>query len=170
MIYRNKEVINIADPDNSIAVMLSNFTNTPFTFEGVEFLNGEAFLQAIKFEEIDKQLEIAQLEGHKAKMKGKKRTKALIENPYVYWNGKQYKLHSDDYYELIYKALSAKFYQNTRARTALLLTKDAKLIFDLGYPSPKFDTFPNDKFIVILQIIREDIIENIKEIIRNRNK
>ncbi len=155
-------VINIANENDSIGYWLSNFTETPFSFEGITFNSGESFVQAIKFDTLEQQKSVAILEGYKARMKGKKKTKKLSEEPFITWNGERIELFTDSYYELVYRGLLEKFKQNQKAKTALLLSVNHEIIFDNGFPEPKFNTLPNEMFVAILQIIRDELLSEYK--------
>jgi predicted NAD-dependent protein-ADP-ribosyltransferase YbiA (DUF1768 family) len=153
----NNDIINVADENSKIGCMLSLFKKSTFEFGGIVFNSIESFLQAIKFDTKEKQIDIAQLEAYKARMKGKKLTKKLIEDPFIYWEDKKIQIHSKEYYAIIYEAIKQKFVQNIEEKVALLLTEKEKIIFDNGFEEPKFNTFPNNVFIEMLHQIREEL-------------
>ena len=61
-------VINIySKSSNEIGQKLSNFYPHTFVFEGIEFNSFEAFLQSLKFSDVDEQLAITRMNAKEAK-------------------------------------------------------------------------------------------------------
>lgn len=54
---------------------LSNFAPHPFVLDGVECASMEGFLQSLKFENPDIQVEVCKLVGRKAKSRGSRKNK-----------------------------------------------------------------------------------------------
>lgn len=76
---------------------LSNFTPHPFIIDGVECNSMEGFLQSLKFENPDIQVEVCKLAGLKAKRRGSKRNKRWKQTQKLWWQGKEMGRKSDEY-------------------------------------------------------------------------
>lgn len=120
--------------------ILSNFTTTPFTFEGVKYQSMEGFWQMMKYPENSLDLratsiqtwpvsreELSQMSGFQAKKfgdVGSKNMKKLAIN-WVTYKGEKlpYKVNSKGrHYEIIRAAMKAKLDQNSNVKKILLAT------------------------------------------------
>ena len=99
---------------------LSNFSPHPFTIDGVLCNSMEGFLQSLKFKNPEMQKEVCLLVGKQAKFKGKR--KKWYKSQTLYWQGKEYKRDSNEYQELLDKAYT-EIYNNESFREALKKTK-----------------------------------------------
>ncbi|MCO4794002.1 MAG: NADAR family protein [Bacteriovoracaceae bacterium] len=125
--------------------ILSNFSHTPFTFEGKKYESVEGVWQSMKFPETVKddrfkkglswkfkRTEVAQMVAFKAKKAGgigSKNMKSLGIN-YVTWKGKKMTYRTSekgDHYNLIKKLMWAKVEQNPKVKDILLATGDLNL-------------------------------------------
>ena len=75
---------------------------------------------------------------------------------------------SEEYFELILRALRAKFAQNADARLALLETGDRKLVHNTGKPEKPDTCLPADRFVAMLETIRQELREVDSSPIANR--
>lgn len=138
------------------ARIISDRSRTVFSLGGEKFASMEGFKQAIKFPEGHPLRKVASgLAGKAAAQTGKYAKKTR----YHHWEGRQIVFRSPEYYALIEKAYRARFNQSRRAMSALRDTKGMKLIRDLGYPEPPCVDVPAEKYIAILNTIRQ---ENLK--------
>jgi len=108
---------------------LSNFNPYTFWFDGVLCNCMEGLLQSFKYENPDKQREVCQLVGLKAKYKGKKRNKAWKSKQILWWKGVPFTRESVRYQELLDEAFDA-LATNIDFQKALLNTGDADLRHD----------------------------------------
>jgi len=108
---------------------LSNFNTFEFWFDGVLCKSMEGLLQSFKFEDSEKQRQVCQLVGVKAKYKGKKRNKAWKSQQTLWWRGVPYKRESVKYQELLDKAFDS-LAMNKNFRDCLIDTGDADLRHD----------------------------------------
>jgi predicted NAD-dependent protein-ADP-ribosyltransferase YbiA (DUF1768 family) len=112
------------------ASALSNFAPHPFIMDGVMINSMEGFLQSLKFDKFEQQVEVCQLVGFRAKMRGK--NKSWWRHQTLYWQGVEYARKSEQYQLLLDRAYLAMFKQNTGFRAALLSTKDVVLTHSIG--------------------------------------
>lgn len=99
---------------------LSNFSPHPFIIDGILCNSMEGFLQSLKFKNPEMQKEVCLLVGKQAKFKGKH--KKWYKTQTLYWQGKEYKRDSKEYQELLNKAYT-EIYNNESFREALKKTK-----------------------------------------------
>lgn len=92
---------------------LSNFTERPFVFDGVEVTSLESLLQSFKFPSVEKQAQICALPGYKAKLRGRKGNKRWQGSQMLHWNGSVYPRRSVAYQALVARAFDACFDQNS---------------------------------------------------------
>ena len=133
---------------------LSNFTFHPFVIDNVQCSSMEGFLQALKFEDIDKQREVCLLVGKEAKFKGKK--KKWWRTQTLYWNGNEYKRESRDYQDLLDKAFQA-LSQNEDFKRALLATESSKLTHSTGKSDMTRTVLTEQEFVDRLTKIRDEL-------------
>jgi len=149
--------INIGSQGKWPANKLSNFAAAPFIIDGVECASAEGFIQAIKFPNPDKQKQVCQLVGRKAKFEGKKAKKRIQRKGKVWWQGQEYDFRSDEHFQLIERALRAKYTQNDSAKRALLATRNGTLTHNMGYKESKWTSLPAREFIRMLYKIRTEL-------------
>lgn len=137
--------------------ILSNFAETPFTFDGVKCACSEAFIQSLKIEDPTNQKDFCLLQGQEAWQRGSGLTKNIFVEGKVWWKGQAYKLHSIEHFALVKNGLREKFSQSEEARRALIATQDATLIHDYGQPPGKKQSLPVEIFCDIVTEIRRDI-------------
>lgn len=108
---------------------LSNFAPHPFVIDGIECASMEGFLQSLKFENPEMQIEVCKLVGKQAKFKGKK--KKWWKTQTLYWRGIPIKRDSDEYQQLLDRAYDA-LATNRDFQKALLATHNAVLTHSIG--------------------------------------
>lgn len=108
---------------------LSNFSPHPFIIDGIQCNSMEGFLQSLKFKNPEMQIHVCTLVGKKAKFKGKR--KKWYTSQTLYWMGKEIPRDSNEYQNLLDKAFTA-LYQNDSFRRALQATGDASLTHSIG--------------------------------------
>ena len=116
---------------------LSNFTPHRFTIDGVECSSMEGFLQSLKFENPDVQVEVCKLTGLAAKYRGSKRNKAWKRVQKLWWRGYQMDRHGHEYQELLDKAYAAMHNDSPSFRSALKATLNATLTHSIGKSNPR---------------------------------
>jgi predicted NAD-dependent protein-ADP-ribosyltransferase YbiA (DUF1768 family) len=144
--------------------LVSNFADTRFEFQGIQFRSAEAFIHYIKYpENHPEKKKVAKLWGKEAKKAviGEIRTKIheqLVagDTPVVYWKGQEIKWRSPKHYALIKEALRAKFAQNPEAHHQLMATEKRKLIHDTGRKESPFTSLPAIEFTRILTELRDE--------------
>ena len=112
------------------ASSLSNFTPHPFILDGVSINSMEGFLQSLKFDKFEQQVEVCKLVGIRAKMRGK--NKRWWKYQILYWQGVELNRDSREYQALLDKAYWAMYEQNQGFRTALNSTQSAVLTHSIG--------------------------------------
>lgn len=131
---------------------LSNFEHFEFYVDGVFCCSMEGFLQSLKFEDQDKQIEICKLVGVKAKFKGKK--KKWFLNQKLYWKGEVIDRHSERYQDLLDIAFSELF-KNKFFKNTLMKTKGFNLIHSIGKENKEETILTVSEFCSRLTILRE---------------
>ncbi len=130
---------------------LSNFAPHTFVIDDVECASMEGFLQSLKFNNPDMQVEICKLVGFGAKNRG--RGKNWQRDQTLYWRDQKIKRDSQEYQDLLdraYEALST----NQAFRAALLATGNAVLGHAIGGTDPKITVLTRKEFIRRLTAIR----------------
>ena len=130
---------------------LSNFSPHPFTIDGVLCNSMEGFLQSLKFKNPEMQKEVCLLVGKQAKFKGKR--KKWYKSQTLYWQGKEYKRDSNEYQELLDKAYT-EIYNNESFREALKKTKGV-LTHSMGKKKPNETVLTEKEFCSRLMKLRE---------------
>ena len=112
------------------ASKLTNFAFNRYILDGVEIAGMEGFLQALKHDKVHIQIHVCTLSGLAAKKRGAKRNWRRDQT--LYWQGKEYDRHGQEYQDLLMRAYMAMFTQNEGARNALLATGNATLTHSIG--------------------------------------
>lgn len=132
---------------------LSNLGYKPFSMDGVEFQCLEGFLQALKTDDAERQLEICGMNGPRAKNVGseiqwkKKQT--------LYWKGKAYGRHTEEYQQLISRAFQACYDQCEDFRRLLAETGNAILAHSIGKEDATETILTIEEFVGRLTRLRE---------------
>jgi len=134
---------------------LSNFAATTFVIDFVQCASVEGFIQALKFSSQERQKQVCGLVGREAKFAGKKAGKKIQREGKVWWRGIGIEFRSRAHFDLIERALRAKFTQCEKAKEALLSTQNEVLTHDLGHPESPHTSLPAQEFIRILIKIRK---------------
>lgn len=115
------------------AASLSNFAPHPFEFCGIKINSMEGLLQALKFDKIHIQVEVCQMIGRAAKMRGKNRNGAWQRVQKLWWQGVAMDRKGEEYQIFLDQVYQAMFDQNESFRKALLATGDAVLTHSIGH-------------------------------------
>ena len=99
------------------AARLSNFTDRPFVFDGVQCAGLEGPIQAFKCQDPMMQEEICALRGKDAKRRGQ--DFRWQDSGLLWWKGRSYDRFSRDYSDLITRLYDAAYDQVTEYRTDL---------------------------------------------------
>lgn len=132
---------------------LSNFAGHRFIIDGVECYSMEGFLQSLKFKNPDMQAEVCKLIGYAAKKKGK--PKAWYREQKLYWRGKEYDRHSNEYQELLDRAYNTMFEQSESFRRALKATGNSTLTHSIGRKDPSRTILTVKEFVSRLYSCRD---------------
>ena len=133
---------------------LSNFTPHPFVIDGIECNSMEGFLQSLKFSNPEMQREVCKLVGKAAKFKGKK--KKWWRTQTLFWQGKEFSRHGEEYQELLDKAF-AELSKNTSFQKALLATGNAVLTHSIGKTNPSETVLTRSEFCSRLMKLRKEL-------------
>lgn len=150
LVWRGKAV-DIGSNGDYPGAMLSNFTPYEFTFRGFKCASMEGFLQGLKFEGAEKQTEIFQMVGKKAKFKGKKRKWWLDQK--LYWQGRPMDRQSDEFKAIVREAFDA-LSTNEDFQKALLAMGNKRLFHSMGKSDPTKTILTEEEFCAILTEIR----------------
>lgn len=97
--------------------------------------------------------------GARAKRAGTtERNRKVWDSQTVWWQGHPIPYRSETHFELIQRALQAKFDQDRPAREALIATGDAELIHDTGEPESPRTSLPAARFLDMLGAIRAELL------------
>ena len=140
------------------ASSLSNFTPHPFELDGVSCASMEGFLQSLKFSNPDVQREVCKLTGLAAKFRGKKRNKAWKRIQTLWWQGKAFDRHGEEYQNLLDRAFEA-LSKNESFQRALLASGNATLGHSIGNRNPSETVLTTREFCSRLTRIREHLIK-----------
>ena len=98
--------------------------------EGIPCNSMEGFLQSLKFKDANMQVEICKLVGGKAKSSGKNKNWQKTQT--LWWRGEPIKRDSQQYQDLLDTAYTSLFSQNSKAKKALLASRNATLKHSIG--------------------------------------
>ncbi|MEK9151308.1 MAG: hypothetical protein AAB547_01610 [Patescibacteria group bacterium] len=135
------------------AGILSNFSAHPFVFDGVECAGAEGPIQSFKFDDPEMQKEICGLSGREAKARGQERNEIWKKDQKLWWNGKKYDRHSQEYQDLLDRLFDALL-ENPDFQAALLSTGDEELTHSIGVSDPRETVFTEHEFCSRLMIRR----------------
>lgn len=133
---------------------LSNFHPRHFVFDGVECSSIEGLLQSFKFDKPHIQTEVCKLVGLTAKRRGQKRNKAWKRIQKLWWNGKEYDRHGEEYQQLLDRLYDAVAEQSESFRRALLATGNSALTHSVGRNDPSQTVLTSREFCSRLEKIR----------------
>jgi predicted NAD-dependent protein-ADP-ribosyltransferase YbiA (DUF1768 family) len=146
--------VDIRSGNKYPAGALSNFKCRPFIFRGHQIMSMEGFLQGLKFNDKNIQLEVFEMVGLAAKRRGARKnwgsTLWLFGQP-IERNGKEYQNILDEAYE-------AMFTQNEKARKALIASGNATLTHSIGRKNANETVLTRTEFCSRLIKIRDEII------------
>lgn len=132
---------------------LSNLADRPFVMDGIHFLSLEGFLQCIKTNDSEIQMSFCKMTGKQAKRAG--RTLEWQQHQTLYWKGKAYGRHTEEYQQLISRAFQESYHQSEEFRTLLAATGDAVLIHSIGKQDPTQTILTESEFVNRLLFLRE---------------
>lgn len=135
---------------------LSNFAPHPFVIDGVHCNSMEGFLQSLKFSNPDMQVEVCKLVGVSAKYKGKR--KAWWKTQTLWWRGKEYDRHGQEYQDLLDRAYE-ELAKNQGFRDALIASQNAHLTHSIGKSDPHKTVLTSREFCSRLTNLRTTIME-----------
>jgi predicted NAD-dependent protein-ADP-ribosyltransferase YbiA (DUF1768 family) len=147
-----REPINIANTVEVPFNLLSNFAQTPFVLDGLQYQSVEGFWQSLKFEKNSDRRAVAQLWGGAAK----KATKGMGQPERFEYMDKIIRAGTHEHHALMYAANFAKFTQNEAAKAALLATNDRPIEHKMRRDSL---TIPGAIMGDIWMRVREEIAE-----------
>lgn len=123
-------VINIySKSENWIARSLSNFAEHEFTLDDVQISCFEAFLQSLKFSDLEAQQNVLRMSGKDAKKAGS--SQQWENSGWLYWNGHAYRRNRREYRSLLERAYE-ELLENPNFRAALTASKGKLLIHTIG--------------------------------------
>ena len=134
---------------------LSNFTARRFMFDGVVCASMEGLLQAFKFENMNAQTNTCALIGFNAKFKGKNRNKRWKSMQTLWWQGKAYKRDSKEYQQLLDRAYSDLYFQDSSFRKALEDAGNAIFTHSIGHSNEKETVLTEREFCSRLQYLKD---------------
>jgi hypothetical protein len=112
----------------------------------------EGFLQSLKYQDINRQMQICQMKGKEAK----NMTSTLWQtDQIVWWKGVSINRQSQDFQDLIRRAYQAMFEQNEQFRTALMSTRGIKLYHVQGEQNPYKTILTESEFCAVLTEMRD---------------
>lgn len=137
--------------DELIGRLMSNFANTPFILDDVEYASVEGFYVSLLFLEEEKRAKVSKLYGIVVKNMGKK--SRLTKTCYL---GEWFELGSDTHVELVKKAIRAKLEAHDGIRADFVATSPRPIVHDCGHPEPVDTVFPASVFTRILTELRDE--------------
>ena len=128
VVYGGFMILNIYSKGRYPADALSNFAMHQFSFDGFEDIPCmEAFLQSLKFADVEEQKKVLYLSAKDAKEAGTKQG----WDKTLYWKGKAIDRFSKEYMELVWKAY-LELYKNDEFRKALKSSGHKILLHTIG--------------------------------------
>ena len=152
LVWRGK-AIDIWSKSEYPADVLSNLCDNDFYFDGMACGSMEGFLQSLKQKDRDKQREICELGGKKAK---KMSSTGWQSDQIVWWRGKTIDRQGKEYQDLLRRAYQAMFEQSERFRTALMSTQGMTLYHCRGERNAFKTILTEQEFCQILTELRDN--------------
>ncbi len=152
------QVLNIGSrSEDWRAKEISNFPRYPFVLDNVLLASPEGFIQGVKLppENPNRKIAFASV-GIAAKRIGREARSITRFTKCVWWKEKEIEYRSQEHFDLIERAIRAKFEQNPKAMKALLATAGMVLTHDLGHPESQYTSLPRKVFCDILTRLREE--------------
>jgi predicted NAD-dependent protein-ADP-ribosyltransferase YbiA (DUF1768 family) len=149
-------VLDIGSMLDGPAGALSNFSAHAFVFRGERMASMEGLLQSLKCPAPERQAELWQLTGSRARNAGSG-FRSWRERQTLYWRGEAFDRHGPGYQDLLDEAYRALFDQNEAAREALLATGDLMLDHSVGKTDPRETVLTVDEFCSRLEQIRGEL-------------
>jgi hypothetical protein len=118
------------------AVRLSNFTDRPFIFDGVQCAGIEGVLQALKEFYFETQVKICAMSGKLAKRAGSERD-TWKQEQMLWWRGVGFARSSREYQELITKIYDAVYEQDPTFKEDLLAVGNEDICHSIGNPDQR---------------------------------
>lgn len=146
-------VIDTGFRHEGLARDLSNLNAYPFVLDEVQCGGIEGFLQSLKVEDPQAQLEIARLTGMEAYRAGQQ-FNFWKENQTLFWRGEALPRLSKKYQKLLERAYDACFDQCVEFATALCLSEDAILTHTMGKRNPSNTTLTEHEYMFNLYRLR----------------
>lgn len=147
-----RKTINVSfTSDDWRGVALSNFSLSPFEFEGQLLASVEGFIQGIKFPPGHASRELAFVSSAwDAKACGQG-----ADKQFVYWGDARIEFGSDAHHGLVERALHARYAQHEGLRRVLASTQGLDIQHLTGEPEPERTSMPAALFCRILSEIRD---------------
>ncbi len=139
------------------STLLSNFAPNAFVFDGVACASLEGFLQSLKVQDSQRQVEICALVGGRAMRAGRRYDWKPAQT--LYWRGVAFPRLSPDYRRLLQAAFLACYEQNPDYRAALASTAGMMLDHSIGKTDPTQTVLTIEEFTDILTWLRDELTE-----------
>jgi hypothetical protein len=136
---------------------LSNFSPHKFVIDGVECNSMEGFLQSLKFQNPDMQVEVCKLVGFAAKRKGA--NKNWKEQQLLWWRGIGVKRNSPEYQALLDRAFTAMATQCDGFKRALKAAQGAVFTHSMGKNKEQETVLTEREFCRRLNMARELVLK-----------
>lgn len=133
---------------------LSNFYPHQFEFDGVQCGSMEGFLQSLKTNDKEHQILVCALSKKEAKLRS---TDTWKKEQNVYWNGKVYNRHGNQFQFLVRRAYRAMLKQCPKFRDALVETKGKSLYHSIGNPDAHDTILTEKELCTILTELRSEL-------------
>lgn len=134
--------------------ILSNLCNNDFCLDGVHCGCMEAFLQSLKTNDLKRQILVCSLSKKEAKMRS---TETWKKEQTVYWKGRSFNRHGNQFQFLLRRAYRAMMKQCPGFYEALKATNDKRLFHSIGNPNPKDTILTEKELCDILTELRSEI-------------
>lgn len=134
---------------------LSNFAAYEFVYKGILFASLEGFLQGLKCEDPEEQLNIFYMSGIQAKRAGQKHNK---KSDTLWFQGKRFSRYSEFYQNLLKDVYLACAFQNYDYRNALCFTAGSGFKHTVGKKDPSDTILTEQEFVSLLEYVRSLIL------------
>lgn len=139
--------------------VISNLYPNYFVFEGVGCASMEGLLQAFKFQDEERQLDMVRLVGLEARGAGQAGN-AWKRSQLLWWNAKPYERESPEYQRLLDRAYAA-LCKNFSFQEALLNTGNGLFTHRAGRKDPKKTVLTAEEFVIRITKLRTHLIRSI---------
>lgn len=148
-----RPIIDISSRSTGLAKSLSNFTERPFVYRGLQCGSMEGFLQSLKFLDFARAEDVARRIGYSAYKIGQTANSWQL-NQTLFWQGQEIDRDSGLYQTIIRDAFCNQFHQNPLFQRDLRLSLGSDLDHSIGHDDITRTVLTKSEYLGHLEYLR----------------